>query len=115
MTLAEVWPARLSPISTFFSSEAVGSRQKNLQKLVLKNEHVEPACWRAGVNCALGPQCTRTLKHFCGRGRGTLTGSPLSFLLVAWESLMITSHTALYFFIAIQIRVNPYEQENKSA
>jgi hypothetical protein len=41
----------------------------------------------------------------CGRGKGVLTGSPLSFPLVAWESHMIPSRTATHFFIAIRIRV----------
>jgi hypothetical protein len=38
-------------------------------------------------------------------GKGALTGGLPCFLLVAWESYMIPSHTATYFFIAIRIRV----------
>jgi hypothetical protein len=38
-------------------------------------------------------------------GKGALTGSPPCFLLVAWESYMTSSRTAMHFFIAIRIRV----------
>ncbi len=38
-------------------------------------------------------------------GRRALSGSPLCFLLFAWESYMTPSCTAKHFFIAIHIRV----------
>ncbi len=40
----------------------------------------------------------------CDKGGG-LSGSPPCFLLAAQESYMTPSHTAMHFFIAIQIRV----------
>jgi hypothetical protein len=44
------------------------------------------------------------------RGKGALTGSPPSFLLVTWESFMTPSPMATHFCIAIRIRVKLEEE-----
>ncbi len=71
-----------------------------IRQILIKMEGLPPFC---GVVFVFRPAESRPIG--LRRGWGALTGSHPCFQLVAWESFMTLSCTAMHFFIAIQIRV----------